>query len=148
MIFRSEDSGGHVKRALALVLMMVFVGISMATPMYAHHGAASFDVGKTLILKGTVKEWLYSNPHCLLTLEVQGEDGKMMQWIAETQSPTVMYPAGYRKNSFKPGDVVTVKIEPVKSGLPAGRIVQALTTDGTLLGDLSSTAKTGVTELK
>jgi hypothetical protein len=59
-----------------------------------------------------------------------------------------MYPAGYRKNSFKPGDVVTVKIEPVKSGQPAGRIIAALTTDGTLLGDLNSTAQTGVTELK
>jgi hypothetical protein len=136
-----------MKQTLSIVLM-VLIGISIATPTYAHHGAASFDVGKTLILKGTVKEWLYSNPHCLLTLEVKGEDGKTMQWIAETQSPTVMYPAGYRKNSFKPGDVVTVKLEPVKSGQPAGRIVQVLAADGTLLGDLSSAAKTGVTELK
>ena len=131
-----------------LLLLALVVGILVATPIYAHHGGASFDPGKMVLLKGTVKEWLYSNPHCLLTLEVKGDDGKTAQWIAETQSPTVMYPAGYRKNSFKPGDVVTVKIEPVKSGQPAGRIIAALTTDGTLLGDLNSTAQTGVTELK
>lgn len=53
---------GIMKQTLVLVLTMVFVGIPIATPMYAHHGAASFDVGKTLTLKGTVKEWLYSNP--------------------------------------------------------------------------------------
>jgi len=134
-------------RRKPLALIALLAGF-VAAPLLAHHGAASFDVGKNIILKGTVKEWLYSNPHCLLTLEVKGEDGKTAQWIAETQSPTVMYPAGYRKNSFKVGDAVTVKLEPVKSGQPAGRIIAVLTADGILLGDLNSTAKTGVTELK
>jgi len=129
-------------------MMILVLGFAVSAPLFAHHGAASFDTGKKVVLKGTVKEWLYSNPHCLLTLEVKGDDGKMMEWIAETQSPAVMYPAGYRKNSFKPGDQVTVKIEPVKSGQPAGRIVSALTADGVQLGELSSTAQTGVTELK
>jgi Family of unknown function (DUF6152) len=131
-----------------IVAAALVIGLAISAPLSAHHGAASFDSGKMVLLKGTVKEWLYSNPHCLLTLEVKGADGKVTQWIAETQSPTVMYPAGYRKNSFKVEDVVTVKIEPVKSGQPAGRIVAALATDGTLLGDLSSQAQTGVTELK
>jgi hypothetical protein len=131
-----------------VILAALAIGLAVSAPLFAHHGAASFDVGKSVLLKGTVKEWLYSNPHCLLTIDVKGADGKMKQWIAETQSPTVMYPAGYRKNSFKPGDQVTVKIEPVKSGEPVGRIIAALTADGTQLGDLSSQAKTGVTELK
>ncbi len=131
-----------------LILASLAIALGLSAPARAHHGAASFDTGKKIVLKGTVKEWLYSNPHCLLTLEVKGEDGKITEWIAETQSPAVMYPAGYRKNSFKPGDQVTVKIEPVKSGQPAGRIVSALTADGVQLGDLSSTPKTGVTELQ
>jgi hypothetical protein len=129
-------------------VVAIIIGLAVVLPLFAHHGGASFDVGKTVILKGTVKEWLYSNPHCLLTLEVRGDDGKTTQWIAETQSPTVMYPAGYRKNSFKSGDNVTVKIEPVKSGEHAGRVMAVLTADGVLLGELNSTAKTGVTELK
>jgi hypothetical protein len=135
-------------RSKLFVFAATIIALTIVSPLFAHHGGASFDVGKTVILKGTVKEWLYSNPHCLLTVEVKGDDGKTTQWIAETQSPTVMYPAGYRKNSFKPGDLVTVKIEPVKSGEHAGRVMAVLTADGVLLGELNSTAKTGVTELK
>jgi hypothetical protein len=132
-----------------VVLAALVIGITVSAPIFAHHGAASFDTEKKVILKGTVKEWLYSNPHCLLTLEVKGEDGKVTEWITEAQAPNVMYPAGYRKNTFKPGDQVTVKIEPVKSGHRAGRIVAALTSDGIELGDSSSTGvRTGVTELK
>ena len=128
--------------------VVLVIGLVMSAPLFAHHGAASFDTGKKVVLKGTVKEWLYSNPHCLLTIDVKGEDGKVTEWIAETQAPAVTYPAGYRKNSFKPGDQVTVKIEPLKSGQPAGRIIAVLTADGTQLGDSSSQAVTGVTELK
>ena len=57
---------------------------------------------------------MYSNPHCLLKLEVKGEDGKVVQWIAEGQAPNVIFPGGYRKDSFKAGDQVTVTVEPVK----------------------------------
>ena len=73
-----------------------------------------------MVLKGTVKEWLYSNPHCLLKLEVKGADGKVVEWIAEAQAPNVIFPAGYRKDSFKPGDQVTITVEPVKENQPMG----------------------------
>src|ERR1700730_2304085 len=128
--------------------VVLVIGLVMSAPLFAHHGAASFDTGKKVVLKGTVKEWLYSNPHCLLTIDVKGEDGKVTEWIAETQSPAVTYPAGYRKNSFKHGDHGTGQIEPVKSSQPAGRIIAVLTADGTQLGESSSQAVTGVTELK
>ena len=131
-----------------VVFAVLIIALAMSAPLFAHHGAASFDTTKKVVLKGTVKEWLYSNPHCLLTIDVKGEDGKVTEWIVETQAPAVTYPAGYRKNSFKPGDQVTVKIEPVKSGEPAGRIIAVLTADGTLLGGSSSEAATGVKELK
>src|SRR3989442_11222054 len=57
----------------------------MSLPLFAHHGSAMFDTGKKVTLKGTVKEWVYVNPHCLLTLDVKGEDGQVVQWLAETQ---------------------------------------------------------------
>ena len=128
--------------------VVLVIGLVISAPLFAHHGAASFDIDKKVVLKGTVKEWLYSNPHCLLTIEVKGKDGKVTEWVAETQAPAVTYPAGYRKNTFKPGDQVTVKIQPVKSGQPAGRIIAVLTADGTQLGDSASQPISGVTELK
>jgi hypothetical protein len=106
----------------------------------AHHGAAAFDTGKKMVLKGTVTQWVYSNPHCLLSLDVTGEDGQVVRWIAEGQAPNVIFPVGYRKDSFKGGDQVTITVEPVKNGRPLGRILQAVLADGTTLRAASSPA--------
>jgi hypothetical protein len=121
----------------SLIIVLVFI-VALSTPLLAHHGAAAFDTGKKVVLKGTVKDWVYSNPHCLLRLEVMGDDGKAVSWVAEGQAPNVIFPAGYRKDSFKAGDQVTITVEPVKNGLPLGRILQAVLADGQVLGVASS----------
>ena len=125
-------------RSRLVVVLAVAAGLLISLPLFAHHGSAVFDTGKEVILKGTVKEWVYSNPHCLLRLDVTGEDGKVAEWIAEGQAPNVIFPAGYRKDSFKPGDQVTVTVEPVKNGSPMGRILQAKLADGKTLGRAAS----------
>ncbi len=38
----------------------------VSVPLLAHHGAAALDTGKEITLKGTVTEWIWSNPHCFL----------------------------------------------------------------------------------
>ena len=119
-----------------LVVLAFVVALSM--PLFAHHGGAAFDSGKKVVLKGTVKDWIFSNPHCLLRLDVMGDDGKVVSWVAEGQAPNVIFPAGYRKDSFKAGDQVTITVEPVKNGLPLGRILQAVLADGQVLGVASS----------
>ncbi len=119
------------------VVVLAFA-VAMSMPLFAHHGSAAFDTGKRVTLKGTVQEWVYSNPHCLLRLEVKGDDGRVVQWVAEGQAPNVVFPAGYRRDSFKPGDQVTITIEPVKNGAPLGRILQAVLADGKTLGVASS----------
>ncbi len=108
--------------------------IATSVALAAHHGNAAFDSGKRVTLKGAVKQWVYSNPHLLLTVEVKGEDGTVVNWVAETQAPNIMYPAGYRRDSFKPGDEVTVIVEPVKDGRPLGRIIQVVLASGWTLG--------------
>ena len=125
-----------MKHTLVIVLA---VGV-MSIPVFAHHGSAAFENGKTVTLKGTVKSWTYLNPHCLLTFDVKGDDGKVVQWIVETQAPGIMYPAGYRKDSFKAGDEVTVVVEPVKNGQPVGRIQTVVTASGWTLGGIQSVA--------
>lgn len=121
-----------------LILPVVAVGLFIPGPLFAHHGSAAFDSGKKVTLQGTVKEWVFSNPHCLLRLEVTGEDGQPVQWIAEGQAPNVIFPGGYRRDSFKFGDRVTVTVEPVKNGRPLGRILQAVLADGKILGPANS----------
>jgi len=131
-----------MRTALFVALVAVVVGVLATAPLSAHHGAAAYDVGKKVVLKGTVKEWIYSNPHCLLTLEVAGEDGQVVRWIVEGQAPNVVFPAGYRKDTFTFGDQVTVTVEPVKNGRPLGRILAAVTADGKTLGAASSQSTT------
>ena len=125
-------------RSRLVIVSVMAVGLLIPFPLAAHHGSAAFETGKKVVLKGTVNQWVYSNPHCLLTLDVKGEDGQMVQWIAEGQAPNVIFPVGYRKDSFKAGDQVTVTVEPVKNGRPMGRILQAVLADGKTLGAASS----------
>jgi hypothetical protein len=123
-------------RSKLVIVFAMAVGLSISAPLFAHHGGATLYTDKMTTLKGTVKTWLWSNPHCLLTIEVKGDDGKVVEWIAETQAPSSIYPSGYRKDSFKPGDKVTITVQPVKSDRPNGRLVQAILADGTKLGNL------------
>ena len=117
-------------RTLAtMVLGFVIFSGSLA----AHHANAIFDAGKRITVKGTVTEWFWANPHCLLRFDVTDDSGKVVRWVAETQAPPNMIPFGWSKQSFKPGDVVTLTLEPVKNGQPLGRILQAVLPDGKML---------------
>jgi hypothetical protein len=125
-------------RSGLVIVSVAAVGLLIPRPVVAHHGSAAFDTGKRVTLKGIVKEWVYSNPHCLLSLDVTGEDGQVVHWIAEGQAPNVIFPVGYRRDSFKFGDQVTLTVEPVKNGRPMGRILEAVLADGKILGVASS----------
>ena len=122
--------------------VMVFaaaIGLLMSVPHLAHHTATTLYTQKTVTLKGIVKTWRWSNPHCLLTFDVKGEDGQVVQWLAETQAPNTVYTEGYRPNSFKPDDEITVTVRPAANGRPYGLLTQALLADGTKLGSEEGT---------
>src|SRR5438128_98150 len=103
----------------------VAVGLLTASVhLFAHHGSAAFDVGKQVTLEGTVVEWVWANPHCLLQFDVVDEKGQMARWVTETSNPPDMINRGWTKSSFKAGDRVTVTVEPAKSGKSVGRLLQ------------------------
>jgi len=120
-------------RKILVAILVVAVGLSISVPLAAHHGGASILSGKSVTMKGTVTEWQWTNPHCLLKFDVKGEDGKVVQWVAETPAPNTIYPFGYRKDSMKPGDQISITLNPVKSGVPAGSIIRIVLADGTKL---------------
>ena len=117
-----------------LTVLTVAAGLLIVSvPLFAHHANAVFDVGKRITVTGTVTEWFWANPHCLLRFDVTDDRGGMRHWIAETQAPPNMIPFGWSKQSFKPGDEVTLTLEPVKNGAPLGRLLQAVFADGKTL---------------
>jgi len=117
-----------------IVLFVIAAALLIPGSLFAHHSSAAYDAGKKVILKGVVKEWVYSNPHCILILDVKGEDGQVVQWTAETQAPSVIFAAGYRRDTFKAGEQVTVTVEPFKDGRPYGRVLGTVLADGKVLG--------------
>jgi hypothetical protein len=116
-----------------LLLWALFAGL-VSTPVFAHHGNAAFDVGKRLELKGTVTEWVWSNPHCWLKFDVKDASGKTVNWVTETTNSADMMERGWSKLTFKAGDQVTVTLEPVKSGAPVGRLQFVVLPNGKTLG--------------
>jgi hypothetical protein len=123
-------------RKTLLTVFAVVAGLLMASrPVAAHHGAAAFenDPAKRLVLKGTVVEWIWANPHTFLQFDVKGQDGQPVRWVVEASNPPDMQNRGWSIKSFKPGDEVTVTVRPVKSGKPVGSIVQVQFADGHVL---------------
>lgn len=104
--------------------LFALLSLVMATgaPVTAHHGAASFDTTMEVTLTGTVTEWTWFNPHCFLKFDVKAEDGTVRSWAVEAGNPTDMTKRGWSRSSFKPGDEVTVTLQPVKTGAAVGRI--------------------------
>ena len=118
-----------------MILVAAAVALLTGGPLRAHHSGLTLFTEDTVTLKGVVKNWLWSNPHCLLTFEVTGADGQATQWVIELQAPNSIYPGGYRRTTFKPGDAVTVAFHPVRNGRPYGRLVSSVPADGKALGD-------------
>jgi Family of unknown function (DUF6152) len=125
----------------------IFFSVSIAAagllllsfPVIAHHGAAALDTGKEIVLKGSVTEWIWSNPHCFLKFDAKDDTGKVRNWAVETQNPTTMTLRGFSRTAFKVGDEVTATVEPVKNGEPVGRLLQVILPTGQKLIAAAST---------
>ena len=99
-------------------LMVGFVAFSV--PLFAHHGAASFDTSKMVTVTGTVTEYIWSNPHVLVKLDAKDESGNVAHWVVEAWNPVTQAGRGWSKNTFKPGDEVTADVTPAKNNQTVG----------------------------
>jgi hypothetical protein len=101
----------------------VLVGVvAFSAPLFAHHGAASFDSGKTVTVKGTVTEYVWSNPHVLVKVDAKDDSGNVAHWVLEAWNPVTQSSRGWTKNTFKFGDEVSLDIWPAKNNRPVGEI--------------------------
>jgi len=125
---------GVAMRNTLITTLAVAVSVVVPVQVTAHHGNAAFDVGKEITLKGTVTDWFWANPHCILQFDLKDKNGQLVEhWTTETSNPPDMIATGWTKTSFKPGDQVTVTAQPVKSGKPIGRLLQVVLPNGKTL---------------
>ena len=123
----------RIVKRLNLALAIAFA-ISLGTSVLAHHSAAMFDDAKVVEKKGTVKELQWTNPHVWLQVVID-ENGKKIEWSLEGGSPNTLSRQGWRASTFKAGDVVTVRFNPMKDGSAAGQFIGAkFNADGKTIG--------------
>lgn len=101
----------------------------------AHHSNSAYQVDEIITLKGTVKEWRWSNPHTWLYLVVEDENGKQQEWAVEGRAPGILGRAGWDRGVLQPGDTVTVHASPSKDGSRVGIIARVTKADGTILSN-------------
>lgn len=121
---------------LACCAVAMLIGVT-PRPMLAHHGAAAYDMSKSITLNGTVTSLDWNNPHCLLHFDAKDEKGEMQHWTIELYNPLWMTRAGWTRTSLKAGDPITITFHGTKAGAPNGYIRDGdgkLTSNGKELG--------------
>jgi hypothetical protein len=111
----------------------VLLFVLATSPVHAHHSFASFDAGKTVTYKGTVKDIQWTNPHVWIELTVMEAAGPVTYGF-EGAAIAVLKRVGWTKDSVKAGDVITVIGHPYKDGRPGGSIEHVMLADGRQIG--------------
>jgi hypothetical protein len=96
-----------MKHASRLALCLALLWAQTAT---AHHSFdAEFDRNKPVTLTGSVTRVDWGNPHIWIFLDVKDEAGKVSNWGVEGGAPNALFRNGWRKDSLKVGDTITVE---------------------------------------
>jgi len=90
-----------------------------AASAWAHHSfAAEYDAKKPVTLTGTVTKVEWMNPHIFFYVDVKDAEGKVTNWRGEGGNLSGLMRRGWRKDSLKVGDTVTVEGSLAKNGQP------------------------------
>ena len=92
-----------------------------------------FDTSREVAVTGTVTNYVYRNPHVFLYVDVKSDNGAVQNWSVEMSNIGNMESRGIYSSTFKVGDVVTVKINPLKDGRTGGNYTSVITVNGKTL---------------
>ncbi len=125
-----------VRRSGATVIFSLVFVMLAGEVVSAHHSRTGYENERTIILTGVVTEFRWRNPHTFLVFTVTEEDGKEVEWAGEMLSIQTVTSWGLTRNSFQPGDEVTVTAFPATRGAPVSIIQKVvMTADGSVVVD-------------
>lgn len=115
--------------------LAMLAALCVAASAFAHHSFAMFDQSKQVTLKGTVREFQWTNPHAWIHLDVPNASGGVDSWQVELNSPNNLKRQGWKSTSLTAGEKVTLMLNPLKDGTKGGLFISVTLPDGTVLGD-------------
>jgi hypothetical protein len=126
-----------VKRIPRVVRVAVLAAatVSVAWPGWAHHSFAMFERDKEVTLTGTVREFQWTNPHAFIEMDVADPRGNIEKWAIEMNSPNNLTRQGWKSSMLKPGDKVSVTLNPLRDGKKGGLFVSVVLPDGKVIKD-------------
>src|SRR5678816_1525715 len=92
----------------SVIVLLGFLAAGEAVS--ARHGAAAYDRSVTLTLKATVTEFVFKNPHIIISFDAPDDNGKIVHWSAEGGSSSGLARRGWTWKTLKAGDQVTVAV--------------------------------------
>jgi Family of unknown function (DUF6152) len=116
-------------KSVCISALVILALVSAAVPVLAHHSwPVSYD--KLVTVKGTVLEFTWSNPHPMMTIEVQTNDGQKEKWQIGGPAINRMEANGWTKSTVKPGDTITGIGYQFADGSKIVRLERAILADG------------------
>jgi hypothetical protein len=119
---------------MRILAPVVAISMLVASAADAHHAFNMYD-GTVVSLTGTVKSWIWKNPHAMMDLVATMPDGSTQTWQIELSAPNIIGRRGWNKDSVKVGDKLPVTIHPMKDGSKYGLLMTATKADGSVLKD-------------
>jgi len=131
---QTQQQLGEPMRGIALALLAAMGSAWLAPHVaLAHHSFAMFDASKTLKLAGTIKRFDWSNPHTWIWVNVVNARGEVETWGVEGSSPNNLIREGWTKDTLKPGDKVSLLINPLRDGGHGGSFLELVLPEGRVL---------------
>lgn len=124
-----------MKKDFGIALIVFVLSALQPIDVVAHHSSAMFDKEEVREVTATVREFQWTNPHVWIQVLITDEQGGTTEWSIEGLGPNSLFRNGWRPNSFKPGDVITIRFNPMRDGSRAGGFVGARFADGHTLGN-------------
>jgi hypothetical protein len=116
------------------VLAGTLFGVTITA--FAHHSFAMFDRDKEVTLTGTVREFQWTNPHAFIEMDVPDPKvGTSEKWSIELNSPNNLTRQGWKSSMLKPGDKISLTMNPLRDGKKGGLFVSVVLPDGKVIKD-------------
>jgi hypothetical protein len=126
-------------RNTAALFVVAFGVLLLSLPIREHHSfAAQYDRNKPITLNGNVTKLEWMNPHIYFYMDVKDASGAVVKWSVEGGAPNTLYRAGWRRDSLKVGDVVTVEGFLARDGSKLANMSTVQLADGRRIFGLSS----------